>query len=221
MIKLKNYGLTIVLGILFAGSITGQFFAGYNTYNDQLRQHGLPGLAGHADYLLNGHFVSSVAENMESEFLQMAVFVALTAFLYQKGSAESKKPKEERTPKDREEEQAEEAYSQEQHRRRGFAWVLYENSLSLTLVSLFLLFFLLHAWGSLHAINEENVWAGRPEIPFREIFFQPEFLFESFQNWQSEFFSIAAIVLLTIWLRQKGSAQSKKLFDPTWKTGDA
>ena len=122
--------------------------------------------------------------------------------------------------KDYAEQNLEEMYSQEQKKRYPILWRLYENSLTLCLIILFLFFFWMHAWGSYKLTNEDNLMTGQPPIEFMQVFSEAEFWFESFQNWQSEFFSIAMIVVLSIFLRQKGSPQSKKLNDPHWKTGD-
>jgi hypothetical protein len=91
--------------------------------------------------------------------------------------------------------------------------------LSLALAGLFIASFVTHAYGSHKLINEEHLRHHLPPIGFWDIFKESEFWFESFQNWQSEFFSMATLVVLTIFLRQKGSAQSKNLFDPYLKTG--
>ena len=220
-LKLKDFGLTLVLFALFVLSVIGQYISGFKSYNEELIHHGLSALASWTDYISTGHFISSIGENMESEFLQMALFVFLTMCFVQKGSAESKKPPEEMTAEDYEEQALEERFSQQQKKRFPILWRLYENSLTITLIILFLFFFVMHAWGSFKLTNEENLMTGQHPIQFLEIFSEAEFWFESFQNWQSEFFSIAAIVLLSVFLRQKGSPQSKKLTDSHFKTGDS
>ncbi len=86
---LHNNGLTVVLLLLFALSLIGQSLAGERVYNADQRDHGQPTVT-FASYLLTGHFVEAVFENWESEFLQMGLYVLLTAYLFQKGSAESR-----------------------------------------------------------------------------------------------------------------------------------
>jgi hypothetical protein len=215
----KRYGLAFVLAILFAVSIVGQFNAGFSSYNDERAQKNLPPVQSGLDYLKSGHFISATSENMESEFLQMALFVFLTMCLYHKGSAESKKLPEEQTPEDIAKESAEEAYSKSKRSERPVLWRLYENSLTMSLLLLFAGFFLLHAYGSTALINEERLTRNLSPISFSEIFSQKEFWFESFQNWQSEFFSILTVGILSMFLRQKGSPQSKKMHDSHLKTG--
>ena len=218
-LKIKDFGLTLALLTLFALSVLGHFIFGFHAFNSERLEHGFAPLTSAWDYFQSGHFISSLSENMESEFLQMAVFVYLTVFLYQRGSAESKKPKDQETTKDHMEEQAEKDLSAIKKRTSKWAWTLYENSLTLSLLAIFIISFLMHAYGSYKLINDEHMMTHLPLISFGDIFSESEFWFESFQNWQSEFFSIAVMGLLSIGLRQKGSPQSKKLWDPTWKTG--
>ena len=90
---LRDNGLSVALFFLFAVSLVGQAVTGWRAHLEELSLHGLPKI-GFLAYLASGHFISAVFENWESEFLQMAVYVLLTVFLVQKGSAESKKPDE-------------------------------------------------------------------------------------------------------------------------------
>jgi ABC-type multidrug transport system permease subunit len=216
---MKKFGLTLTLLVLFLISVTGQICSGIKTYNEDRIQENLPAIESYSEYLKSGHFISSLCENMESEFLQMSLLVLLTAFLYQKGSSESNKLPEEKTADDLRKEAIEEEYIKERKKSSPVLWTLYEYSLTSALALLFVMFFFLHAYGSRILINEENQRYGRPQISYSEVFSEDEFWFESFQNWQSEFFSVAALGILSIYLRQKGSCQSKKMNDPVWKTG--
>jgi hypothetical protein len=212
-------GLSLILGFFFLTSIWGQVRTGLHAYNEEQIEKHLPTIDSLWQYAGKGHFLGSVFENMESEFLQMALFVFLTAFLFQKGSAESKAPPDERTEEELAEDAKEEKYCKERARRHPVLWRLYENSLTLALLGLFAAFFLLHAYGSWLAESETNILQQTTPPRFSEIFASSKFWFESFQNWQSEFFSILMMGLLTIFLRQRGSPQSKKMFDPHGKTG--
>jgi hypothetical protein len=216
---MKKFGLTLVLAILFLISVSGQIYAGLRSYNEERIEEKLPAIETYSDYLKSGHFVSSLCENMESEFLQMSLLVLLTAYLYQKGSSESNKLPEEKTAEDLQEEAEEKAYCEFKRKNSPVLWTLYEYSLTSALAVLFIIFFLLHAYGSRILINEKNQRFGKPLISYSEVFAEDEFWFESFQNWQSEFFSVASLGLLSIALRQKGSCQSKKMKDSNWKTG--
>ena len=216
----RNNGLSIVMLALFLFSLLGQSITGFHEYNQSQLEHGQPTVS-YAEYHTTGHFVEAVFENWESEFLQMSAYVLLTAYLFQKGSAESKDPDGD-NPSD-----ADPARSKDKKdapwpvRRGGLALKLYENSLFLALIMLFLISFWLHAAGGAKEYNAGQQAQGSP-ITVTTIGYlgTSRFWFESFQNWQSEFLSVAAIVLLSIWLRQKGSPESKPVAAPHSQTGD-
>jgi hypothetical protein len=146
-------------------------------------------------------------------------YVVLTSFLFQKGSAESKDPdKPEAVDRDpRESADKEEAPGPV--RKGGFSLLLYENSLSLTFLLLFLLSFWLHAVGGAGEYSQEQVEHGSSPISTLAYLGTSRFWFESFQNWQSEFLAIGAMVVLSIFLRQRGSPESKPVDSPYSETG--
>lgn len=219
MRRLRSIGLSLVLLGLFGFSVIGQFEAGFKAYNQDRLEHAQPPLEQRRAYLGSGHFISSLSENMESEFLQMALFVSLTTWLYQIGSAESKKPPEQESEEDKQQTALEDKYCAARRARHPILWRIYENSLTLALLLFFIVFFLAHAYGAWMALNEHRSWLRQDQLRFGEIFTESDFWFESFQNWQSEFFSIAILGVFSIFLRQKNSPQSKKLRDSHWKTG--
>ena len=214
----RNNGLSLVLFALFAISLVGQYFTGYHEYNEDRREHHLPAV-GYVEYFGEGHFIEAVFENWESEFLQMGMFVLLTVFLFQKGSSESKDPARielvDVVPADARN-QKDAPYPV---RRGGWLLKLYENSLSLTFFLLFAASFVLHAYGSVKDYNLEQLAHGEQPTSFIEYFGTSRFWFESFQNWQSEFLSIGLMVFLSIYLRQKGSPESKPVHAPHDETG--
>jgi hypothetical protein len=211
-------GLSIVLTLLFVVSMGGQIVTGWRAYNADQRAHGEP-VVSLARYLGTGHFGEATFENLESEFLQMAFYVVLTAFLYQRGSSESKRPDVielvDLDPRD----SSEDENAPWPVRRGGLVLLLYENSLSLTFAALFLLSFVMHAWTGSVEYSAEQLAHGESAVTVWEYVGTPQFWFESFQNWQSEFLSLAAMVILTIFLRQRGSPESKPVAAPTWDTG--
>lgn len=219
MTVMKKFSLTLVLIALFAFSLLGQVIEGHSTYNEKrVSEFKLPAVKI-SEYIKTGHFISALSENMESEFLQMALFVVLTVNLYQIGSSESNKLPYQKTKDDLNTEADEERHSIEQKKKHPFLWPIYERSLTIALFLIFTGFFLVHAYGSLLLVNEEHLRLHKPLLTFWQIFGESEFWFESFQNWQSEFFSVAILCLLSIFLRQKGSAQSKKLHRSIFYTG--
>jgi hypothetical protein len=216
---LRENALTLVATALFLASLVGQVLTGHASYESDAAEHGLASLSL-ARYLQSGHFIEAVFENWESEFLQMAVFVVLTKVLRQKGSSESKKL-----------DQSEEVDEDPRKRRAapnvpwpvrkgGVVLAVYERSLSLALVLLFVLSFALHAVGGARAYNEEEVPHGKSRVGALEYMKTSRFWFESFQNWQSEFLSVATLVVLSIVLRERGSPQSKPVASPHGETGD-
>lgn len=210
---LRRNGLSLVLLVLLLGSLTGQVIAGRAVYNKELAEAGAAPLAW-MEYLRSGHFISATFENWESEFLQMGMYVLLTVGLRQKGSAESRPMKE-----SQEEERIEHGAKPWPVRAGGTWKALYAHSLSIAFAILFVLSFALHLDGSwLHEQNERAI-KGEAPIALAEYAADPQFWFESFQNWQSEFMAVASLVLLTIWLRQKDSPQSKPLEAPHSQTG--
>ena len=216
----RDNGLSITMLTLFILSLLGQTLTGHHEYNEDRQEHRQPEVT-YSEYLTTGHFVEATFENWESEFLQMAAYVMLTAFLYQRGSSESKDP-------DKAEEEVDRDPSRARNRRDapgpvrrgGIVLKLYENSLFIAFALLFLLSFARHAAGGVNEFNSEQREHGQPAITFWQYVAGSRFWFESFQNWQSEFLSVAAIVLLSIWLRQRGSPESKPVDAPHSETGE-
>ena len=213
---LKENSLSLVFVFLFLISIVGQAITGLEEHNQEMVEEGAQPIKM-GQYLTSGHFLQSTFENWESEFLQMALFVILTIFLFQKGSSESKDP-EGSEPVDRKpnpkKKDAPWAVKQ-----GGMILAVYKHSLSLVLFIFFVLSFVLHWYGSLKDYNEEGLLKGKPTETAMQYLGNSRFWFESFQNWQSEFLSVAAIVILSIFLRQQGSAQSKPVDEAHSETG--
>jgi hypothetical protein len=207
--------LSLVVALLMLISLTGQYVTGWHVYNEDRLERGQAAI-GAADYVRTGHFVSATFENWESEFLQMTLYVLFTIWLRQRGSSESKKldGKEEvdRTPKPTPD-------APWPVRKGGFILRLYQNSLSIALSVLFILSFVLHLAGSYASHREDALAKGKAPGDLIAYFGSSDFWFESFQNWQSEFLSVLSIVVLSIWLRQKGSPESKPVDAPYAETG--
>lgn len=220
---MRDNGLSVVVGGLFLLTLVGHSISGRFDYNDEVVAHGGQAVSYWA-YLSTGHFVESVFENFESEFLQMGLYVALTACLVQRGSAESKKPTDQL---DGGRQEFDEDPSLHRHdpdapwpvRKGGWILRLYSNSLSIALLLLFLVSFAGHVLGGAVEYNEIQRQHGQPTISTLGYLQTSTLWFESFQNWQSEFLSVIAIVVLSIYLRQKGSPESKPVHAPHSQTG--
>jgi hypothetical protein len=214
---MRNNGLSIVFSALFIFSLAGQIFTGLKQYNQEMRESGREEVSL-TQYFGSGHFFESTFENWESEFLQMGLFVILSIHLYQKGSSESKDPDKE-----------EEIDREPSRRRKNVPWpvkkggiilLLYKNSLSIAFFLFFILSFVLHWYGSMKDYNADQLLKGMPAESAWQYLGNSKLWFESFQNWQSEFLSILSIIIFSIFLRQKGSPQSKPVDAPMSQTGE-
>ncbi|HLA13947.1 MAG TPA: DUF6766 family protein [Gemmatimonadaceae bacterium] len=214
---LRNNGLSIAMFSLFAFSLVGQVLAGHRVHNDDQQEHGQPAVQL-GEYLTSGHFVEAVFENWESEFLQMAAFVLLTAYLYQKGSPESRKLEGE-PDLDKHPRKSKKKESPWPVHRGGLALTLYSHSLSIALFLLFAVSFLLHAAGGVREYNQEQLEHGSEPVAMLAYIGTSRFWFESFQNWQSEFLSVGVLIVLSVFLRERHSPESKPVADPHDETG--
>jgi hypothetical protein len=216
---LRNNALSLAMLALFAFSAAGQIAAGFRVHNDDLVEAGAHAISL-VDYLGSGAFAEAIFENWESEFLQMAVFVLLTRVLRQKGSSESKPLLGRADVDDDPRLKSEDPDAPWPVRRGGLVLRLYEHSLSLALVALFLVCFIGHALGGARAYSEEQQLHSKPGTTAVQYVATSQFWFESFQNWQSEFLSIGVLIYLSIYLRERGSPQSKPVAAPHAQTGE-
>jgi hypothetical protein len=216
----KNNGLSIVVFALFLVCLAGHSLSGWKVYNEEQREHGEPE-ATYTEFLTTSEFGETVFENWESEFLQMGFYVILTVFLFQRGSAESKKPDEPNEVDERPEDHRKDRDAPGPVRRGGWQLALYKNSLSLAFLVLFAVSFIGHAASGARKYNAEERAHGEAEMVTTVSYMgTAQFWYESFQNWQSEFLAVLAIVLLSVWLRQWGSPESKPVHAPHTDTGN-
>jgi len=197
--------LGIVLLCLIIVCLIGQFFTGFNTENKELTEQG-KSLLSFKEYFHSGHFIQATFENWESEFLQMMLYVLLTISLRQKGSSESKSLTE---PEEVDREPQPHSKAPWPVRKGGIYLKIYKHSLSVAFALLFLISFILHFYGSFKDQNFENEMKGLPASHWYDYIAESRFWFESLQNWQSEFLAVFSLVVLSIWLREKGSPESK------------
>ena len=216
--KMRQHGLSFALFGFFIVCQLGLSLVGQRQHNQQQIQHDQPVLS-YLEYVTSAEYLEATMENWESEFLQMFAYVLLTAFLFQKGSAESKDP-EKREAVDRDPRLARHKKDAPWPVHRGGAVLkLYENSLALALFLLFVASFILHAVGGAREYSDQEMVHGGQPVTVLQYMATAQFWFESLQNWQSEFFSIAVLVVLSIFLRQKGSPESKPVDSPHHMTG--
>lgn len=214
----RNNALTLVVMGAFLVLLFLQSVAGHRVYNEDQRSHGQAEV-GYFEYLSTPHFGEATFENWESEFLQMGAYVMLTIWLRQRGSIESKKF--EGDPSDEDPELHRNDPDAPWPVRRGGLWLkLYRNSLSIAFFTLFGASLVAHAITGAHEYSAEQQAHGEPAVTTTEYVTSAQFWFESMQNWQSEFLAVGAIVVLSIFLRQHGSPESKPVHAPHTQTGE-
>lgn len=216
----KNNGLVLTVFGIFVLALVGQSLTGLRVYNQDQTGHDQPAI-GYVEYLQSKSFLEVTFENWESEFLQMAAYVFLTVFLFKKGSVESKDP-------DKDEAVDENPDGHERDPdvpwpvcKGGLALKLYENSLLIAFTLLFLGSFFLHAIGGAGQFSEEQLQHGAPAVSTLQYLTTSQFWYESLQNWQSEFLAVGSIVVLSVFLRQHGSPESKPVAAPHKVTGSS
>ncbi|WIE83218.1 DUF6766 family protein [Curtobacterium sp. MCPF17_021] len=216
--RIRRHGLFLANVVVFLACFVGMVLAGWRVSVADAVQHGqaAESLWG---FLSSGDFAEATFENWESEFLQMGAYIVFTAFLFQKGSSESK-PLDDASPSDDDpHDHRDDPGAPWPVRRGGLALVLYENSLLILFAVLFLGSVVGHVIGGAAAYNEEQLEHGDSVVSAWGYLGTSQFWFESMQNWQSEFLVISVMVIATVSLRQRGSSQSKPVAAPTEQTG--
>ena len=216
---LRDNSLSIVFFAIFLLTLLGQIVAGNRTYNQEQKDHGQPQV-GVGQYLATGHFWEALTENWESEFLQMGMYVVLTAWLFQRGSGESKDPDKPERVDVIDKHSRRKSETPWPVRRGGWVEWVYSHSLSTAFFLLFALSFAMHALSGAREYSQDQMEHGEPAVSTLQYLGTSQFWFESFQNWQSEFFSIGVIIVLSIFLREKGSPESKPVDAPHSETGE-
>ncbi|MEU6786517.1 DUF6766 family protein [Nonomuraea angiospora] len=207
---LKENSLALAFLILFVLAIAGQAVAGMLDYNDQeLAQGGEP--VSILQYVTSSTFAVDVAENWQSEYLQFFLFIVLTVWLVQKGSPESKKVDQAGPESDEEQQAGRYAHdSSPAWARSGeLRLALFGNSLALVMGAIFVLSWLAQSVAGLAAYNSERLADLRDPVGWGAYVTSPEFWSRSLQNWQSELLAVLSMVVLSIYLRQRGSPESK------------
>lgn len=212
---LRNTRLSLVFIIIFVGTLLGQSFVGFIYNNEELVQHGQPSI-DYVEFVTTSAFIVDVAENWQSEFLQFFLFILATIWFIQKGSPESKKPGDEGVGSD--EDQLVGPHSRPDSPRwarvRGMRLWIYSNSLLLVMGGIFLLSWFAQSLAGHIVSNEENAQHGMPPETWGAYVVSAEFWNRTLQNWQSEFLAVGAMVAFSIYLRQRGSSESKPVGMP-------
>ena len=217
---LRDNSLGLVFGTLFLIVLTGQAFAGHATFNQDQLTEGLEPIS-FGRYVTSASFGADVAENWQSEYLQFFLYIFLTVWLVQRGSPESKPVGEHGLESDEKQKIGRYAdrTSPAWARARGWRLALYSNSLGLVMGLIFLGSWLAQSIAGAAAYNERQLADLSDPIGWRDYIVAPDFWNRTLQNWQSELLAVASMAILAIYLRQRGSPQSKPVGTPHSATG--
>jgi hypothetical protein len=217
---LRQNSLGLTFGLLFLIVLTGQAFAGHATFNQEQLTEGLPPVSL-GRYLSSASFGADVLENWQSEYLQFFLYIFLTVWLLQKGSPESKEL--DKPGRETDQEQKIGAYatpdSPRWARTRGVRLWLFSNSLGLVMGLIFVLSWLGQSIAGVAAFNEEQLGNLEDPVSWPRYLLEPDFWNRTLQNWQSELLAVASMAILAIYLRQRGSSQSKPVGSAHTTTG--
>jgi hypothetical protein len=206
----RENSLGLTFGLLFLLALIGQAFAGHADFNDQQLTHGLPPISL-GRYLTSASFAVDVAENWQSEYLQFFLFIMLTVWLVQKGSPESKPVGDIGRESDKEQQVGQYATDESPAWARAGGWrrALLSNSLGAVMGVLFLLSWLAQSVAGASAFNEQQLSELQDPVSWTTYLAEPDFWNRTLQNWQSELLAVASMAVLSIFLRQRGSPESK------------
>ena len=216
-------GLSAFFGTLFVLALAGQSLAGLRAFNEQQREHG-EAARSWLDYVLSPDFGGAVLENWQSEFLQFTLFILVTVWLVQKGSNESKALEDAGRESDGRQRVGGYAPADAPalaKRKGGFLRWWYENSLVCAMTTIFVL-----SWGgqslnNWRMRNEDAAEHGGAAIGWLDYVLTADFWERTLQNWQSEFLAVGTMAVFTIYLRQRGSPESKPVGAPADETASS
>lgn len=215
-----EHALSLVFGALFVAALAGQSFAGLHLLNEEYLAEGLQQLSW-TDYVTSSDFAVDVAENWQSEYLQFLLYAVLTVWLLQRGSPESKEM--DKAGRQTDEEQKVGRYagpdSPAWARARGWRLGIYSNSLGLVMALVFLGSWAAQAAAGWVVFEEERLRQLQDPGSFTDYLLGPDLWSRSLQNWQSEFLAVGSMAVFAIYLRQRGSPESKPVGEPHDSTG--
>jgi hypothetical protein len=218
----RENSLSLFFASIFLVTIIGQSFAGQHAYNAEQTEHG-GSPASWLTYVTSAHYWGNVMENWQSEFLQFTLFIGATIWLVQKGSNESKRLEDVGVESD--EQQKVGAHTVQ----RSPAWAkadglrrrIYENSLLLAMTSIFLATWVAQSLNNWRLFNEEQREHEEATVSWGRYLLDPDFWERTLQNWQSEFLAVGTMAAFTIYLRQRGSPESKPVGSPHDETASS
>jgi hypothetical protein len=218
---LRDNSLSLVFLLLFLAALAGQSIAGHRLYNEDALAHGSETIS-YARYLVSSHFGQSVLENWQSEYLQFSLFILATIWLYQRGSNESKQAKDLGLESDEKQKLGGHAGPDAPRWARlpgGFRRWLFSNSLLLVMTVIFFGSWFGQSVTGWSEYNNEQRDHGEHAVSWAGYVTSADFWEDTLQNWQSEFLAVGSMAVFTIYLRQRGSPESKPVGSRHDETG--
>jgi hypothetical protein len=218
----RDNSLSLFFLALFLLALVGQSIAGFNVYNQEQLAHD-EATIGYLRFLVTSDFGANVLENWQSEWLQFWLFALATVWFVQKGSNESKKPEDLGLETDEQQRVKEHAPRDAPRWAKLRDWRLSVYSYSFTIVmgAIFLATWLGQSFASWSTYNDEQSAHGEPGVSWATYVTSSDFWERSLQNWQSEFLAVGTMAVFTIYLRQRGSPESKPVGAPHEETGSS
>jgi hypothetical protein len=206
----RSNALSLVFGALFLVTLVGQAISGVADFNAQQVSDGLQQV-GFLDYVTSSSFAVDVMENWQSEYLQFFLYVFATVWLVQKGSTESKEPGQEGPESAKEQRLGRYANADSPRWAQvgGFRTAVFSRSLGLVMGAFFLLTWAASAIAGWAAFNGDQLGQRQDPVGFLGYLGQADFWNRSFQNWQSEMLAVGSMAIFSVYLRQRGSPESK------------
>jgi hypothetical protein len=217
---LRENSLGLTFGLLFLVALVGQAFAGHAQFNQEQVAEGLEPISL-GRYVTSASFGVDVSENWQSEYLQFFLYIFLTVWLVQKGSPESKPLHRAGQESDRDQKVGEHGQPESPRwaRAPGARRTIYSNSLGLVMASIFLASWAAQSIAGVAAFNEQQLGKLQNPVSWGRYLGEPDFWNRTLQNWQSELLAVASMAVLTIYLRQRGSPESKPVGSAHTTTG--
>jgi hypothetical protein len=210
MKALRNHGLSLFFLTIFLAALVGQAIAGNAEFNNEAIAHGSE-TKSFWSYVISPDFGQAVMENWQSEYLQFTLFIVATVWFVQKGSPESKELDKVGLESEKDQKIGEyaDARSPKWARARGFKLWLFSNSLLLVMGTIWIGSWLAHSLTGWRVYNEEAVDHDESTLGWVQYLGSADFWETTLQNWQSEFLAVGSMAVLAIYLRQRGSPESK------------
>jgi hypothetical protein len=216
---LRNNGLSLFFLTIFLAALLAQSLVGHTEYNHEQRAHEEPTISW-ARYVVSSEFGEAVMENWQSEFLQFALFIFATVWLVQRGSNESKELDQVGLESDEQQKLGEHALPNSPAWAKAGGWRthVYSNSLIYVMTTIFLATWSVQSVTSWRTFNSQQQEHREATVSWSDYLTRPDFWEKTLQNWQSEFLAVGAMAVFTIYLRQRGSPESKPVGEPHHST---